>query len=428
MSLTAFVWALLYGAALFGAFANPILGLFGYLLEYFQRPDLYWWGNDLPDLRWNFTIGAAAAVAYLLRRSSLEPFRRTTMVPLVLLLAQAVNTSIVTIWAISPELSIRWSTAYWKLVITFALFSGIVRNVRGLELVLLFQMIGAAYWGWDALDARRTGTRMEGIGSGDTNNSNLLASHLLTIIPLAIIFSLMKGPRWLRGIAIASTPLIVNLLILCNSRGATVGFGVAGAASIFLVRSGLRKRVLIGAAVGGLALLFLADPQFVRRQQTIGDPTDQSATSRLEIWAGAARMVADYPFGVGGRGFHILSPRYVPYLEEEGDDGRSAHNMYIQIAADWGIQGLALFLAFIGYVFTMLHRVRRERTVADRPYFISLGLELGLVATLTAAFFSVRFYGESLYWLCGLSTALYCMTSAEAKSEQTTLGGERVAA
>jgi putative inorganic carbon (HCO3(-)) transporter len=186
--------------------------------------------------------------------------------------------------------------------------------------------------------------------------------------------------------------------------------------------------VLVGAAVGGFALLYLADPEFVQRQQTITDPTDSSATSRVEIWAGAARMVADYPLGVGGRGFHILSPQYVPQLQEQGDDGRSAHNMYIQIAADWGVQGLVLFLAFIGYVFTLLHRVRRERTVPDRPYFVSLGLELGLIATLTAAFFSVRFYGESLYWLCGLSTALYCMTSAEAKSEQTTVGGERVAA
>ena len=60
MSLTAIVWALLYGIALLGALVNPIFGLFGYLLEYFQRPALYWWGDDLPDLRWNFTIAVVA--------------------------------------------------------------------------------------------------------------------------------------------------------------------------------------------------------------------------------------------------------------------------------------------------------------------------------------------------------------------------------
>jgi O-antigen ligase len=297
-----------------------------------------------------------------------------------------------------------------------------------LELVILFQIIGAAYWGWDALDARRTNTRLEGIGSGDTLNSNLLGAHLLTIIPLTIIIALMKEPRWQRVTAIISAPFIVNLLILCNSRGATVGFVMAGLASFVLVRKGLRKRVLVGATVGGLALYLLADPQFITRQQTITDPTDASATSRLSIWAGSLRMVNDYPFGAGGRGFHILSPRYVPELQEQGSDGRSAHNMYIQIAADWGVQGLILFVAFAWYVLLLLHRVRRERLTADRVYFLSLGLELGLIGTLVAAFFSVRFYGESIYWICGLSTALYCMTSAEKEAERVDAGTSRAAA
>src|SRR5688572_15009959 len=236
MSFTAVIWGLLCAIGLIGAFFNPIFGLFAYLLEYFQRPALFWWGRELPDLRWNFTIATVAMTAYLLQRASLPPFRRETMVPLLLLLAQAANTSIVTLWAIAPELSLTWSTAYWKLVVTFILFSALIRNVRGLELVVLFQIIGAAYWGWDALDARRTNTRLEGIGSGDTLNSNLLGAHLLTIIPLALILTLMKGPRWMRGIAMVCVPFIVNLLILANSRGATVGFVAAGLASLVLVR------------------------------------------------------------------------------------------------------------------------------------------------------------------------------------------------
>jgi hypothetical protein len=92
--------------------------------------------------------------------------------------------------------------------------------------------------------------------------------------------------------------------------------------------------------------------------------------------------------------------------------------MYIQVAAEWGIQGLILFLAFVGSVLSLLHRVRRGRLANDRVYFLSLGLELGLIGTLTAAFFSVRLYGESIYWICGLSTALYCMTSAQAASQR----------
>jgi O-antigen ligase len=429
VSLTAIAWALLYLMALVGAFINPLFGLFGYLLEYFQRPALYWWGADLPDLRWNFTIAAVTGAAYLLRRGSLPETPRTTWVPLGLLLLQGVNTTVVTQFAVDPQLSLYWSTQYWKLVITFVLFSGIVRTPRALDFVIVFQILGAAYWGWDALDNRRVAGRLEGIGSGDTVNSNLLAAHLLTIIPLAIVFALMKKkPMWMRVAAIAATPFLINLLVLANSRGATLGLAVAGAAAFMLIRTGLRKRVVLSGLAGGIALLLLADPQFITRQQTISAPQDESAQSRLDLWRGSADLVADYPFGAGGRGFHVLSPIYVPELQESNDgEGRSPHNTYIQVAAEWGIQGLLLFFAFIGYTFVLLHRVRRERRQADWPYFVSLGLQLGLIGTLTAAIFSSRFFGESIYWMCALSSALYSMTQPSATEDQAAANATRTA-
>jgi putative inorganic carbon (hco3(-)) transporter len=426
VSLTALVWALLYGIALIGALMNPLFGLFGYLLEYFQRPALYWWGDELPDLRWNFTIAVATGVAYLIRRGSLPTPPRQTWVPLALMLLQAINTTLVTqFFAVDPDLSLRWSTQFWKLVVTFALFSGIVRTPRALDLVIMFMIIGCGYWGWDALDNRRVRGRLEGIGSGDTQNSNLLAAHLLTIIPLMILVAAMKKkPAWMRVVAIVATPLVINLLILGNSRAATLGLLVAAAASFVLVRSGLRKHVMMGAMAAGLALFLLADQQFIERQQTISSADDNSSQSRLDLWRGSLGMIADYPLGTGGRGFHVLSPRYVPELQETNDgEGRSSHNTYIQVAADWGLQGLALFLALIGYTFVLLHRVRAERAETDWPYFVSLGLQLGLIGTLTAGFFSNRFFGESIYWLCALATSLYCMTQpsqSEAEARQQT--------
>jgi O-antigen ligase len=430
VSITAIVWALLYCIAALGAWLNPMYGLFGYLLEYFQRPALYWWGKELPGLRYNFTIGAITAAAYLLQRESLPRTQRTTNVALILLLMQAVNTSVVSFWAIAPELSWHWSSQYWKLVVTYFLFAGIVRTPRMLALVILFQIVGAAYWGWDALDNRRYGSRLEGLGSGDTKNANQLAGHLLTIIPLTTLFVLLKQPRWMRVTAAVSLPLILNLLILTNSRGATLGLAASVLAAVVLVRRGLRKRALVGIAIGMIGLYSLADPQFIERQQTIVSPEDNSAQSRLTFWAETVPMVSDYPFGAGGRGFHYLSPKYIPTIKE-GDDGegRSSHNTYIQVVVDWGIQGLALFLALIAYTFVILHRVRRERAKPDWIYFVSLGLQLGLIATLTAAFFTVRFFGESIYWLCGLTTALYQMTgAASAADKKAAEGGQPAAA
>ena len=429
MSVTVIVWVALYLLAIVGALANPLFGLFGYLLEYFQRPDLYWWGKPLPNFRWNFIIGAVATAAYFLHRGTLQPFQRHTMVPLVLLILQAVNTSIVGFWAVSPEMNLKWSIQYWKLVVTFMLFSEIVRTRRSLDLVILFQIVGAAWWGWDGLDAKREQTRLEGVGSGDTLNSNLLAAHLLTIIPLGVLFAITKRPTWMRAAAILGTPLILNLVVLANSRGATLGLLASGASSLFLVRRELRKRVVLLGFAGLFALWVIADPQFIARQQSTVSADDHSAASRLELWGGALQLIKDYPLGTGARGFHRLSPQYVPTIQVDKDDGegRSAHNTYLQIAAEFGLQGLALFVAFICYTFKLLQCVRRERASVDWPYYASLGLQLGLIGTLTAAFFSNRFFGESTYWICGLSLALYRMTSpAEAAATTDTPANGRL--
>ena len=405
------MWLVLYGAALLGAVANPLLGLFGYLLEYFQRPDLYWWGRDLPDLRWNFAIAAVAIGAYMLRSGSLPSHRRTTSVALALLLLQAVNTSVVTTWAVAPDLSWKWSVQDLKLAATFFLFSGVVRTPRALMFVILMQVAGAAWWGFDALGAGRTHGRLEGFGSGDTQNSNLMAAHLLTVIPLTAVCALTNRRGWMRAIAVVSLPLTVNLLILCNSRGATLGLGVI-VLSAFVLAAGMRKQVAVGAAAAAVAVWMLADPQFLARQATITSAQDNSAQTRLNLWAGSLAMVRDYPFGTGGRGFHMLSPRYVEGIQENNDgEGRSPHNTLIQIAADWGIQGLLLFAAFIGYTFVLLHRVRRECSSRREPYLISLALQLGLIGTLVSGFFSeLILWRVDLLALRALDRSLYPMT------------------
>lgn len=76
MSLTALLWVTLYCAAIVFSFANPLFGSLGYLLEYYMRPSLKWWGDALPELRYNLIISVAFGAAFLLRRSSLREMVR----------------------------------------------------------------------------------------------------------------------------------------------------------------------------------------------------------------------------------------------------------------------------------------------------------------------------------------------------------------
>ncbi len=106
-------------------------------------------------------------------------------------------------------------------------------------------------------------------------------------------------------------PLILNVLLLCNSRGAFLATIAAGA--VFVVaalRGPASKKAKQGLALGVLAFFFLlGDPEILDRFTTMfvgGDERDDSAESRLVFWSAALEMIADHPLGAGGDGLPVL--------------------------------------------------------------------------------------------------------------------------
>ena len=412
-------WLFVYFGGMIASFINPVYGVLAYLFEYYLRPGLHWWGQPLPDWRWNLIIGSVALAAFLIRRSSLRRMPSVKNAASPWLIALLACMAFVTLWAVDPVTSWDETVAFGKLLIIYGLMVGTARSMGMFDSIMAMHIAGAGWWGWQAyLDPRRVGGRLLNIGSADTLNDNLAAAHLLTVLPIMCVFALTAKDKRLRVLAIVCAPFIVNTFILCNSRGATVGLAAGFLMAILAARTGYRVR-MIGVAIAVSALFFvLADPQFIERQQTITD--ENAGAERIETWQGAGRLLLDHPLGVGGGGFEYLSPIYIPAIVEKYDgEPRSVHNTFMLVATEWGIPGFLLYAAFLGTTFWMLHRVRRRSDGADDFYFRSLAIQVGLVSTLTAAVFSNRFLGESIYWLCGLAFALYRLQAVERSSEAT---------
>ena len=70
------------------------------------------------------------------------------------------------------------------------------------------------------------------------------------------------------GLFVAA-PFIVNMIILCNSRGATVGIAVALVAGVLLLSWRLRLRVALIALVAFPVVASLVDQRFIDRQLTL---------------------------------------------------------------------------------------------------------------------------------------------------------------
>lgn len=413
MSITALLWTSLYCSALVGTFSNPILGCLGYLLEYYMRPELKWWGRDLPDLRYNLIISMAIGASFVMRRSTLREMKDTSNPALKWLLGLGTVMLLVTgAFAVDTTVSWNWMGQWVKMAIVFPLLVvGVLRSRKAFDIFVMAHILGAFWWGWEAWnDPHREASRLLSVGSGDTLNDNAASSHLLTVIPFIVVYLLTAEERWKRAMALIALPFVVNTVILCNSRGATLGMMAAFAASMILVRRGDRLRmVAVGLAMAG-ALFVMADQQFITRQQGTADyEQDGSAQERLSSWRAAYKLVQDHPFGVGGRGFHLLSPIYIPdIVAAHKGDLRAPHNTWAMVASEWGVAGLVCYTGLFGAAFLMLRRIKKSsRESGSFYYWRALAIQLALIGHLVSSTFTDRLYGEAGYWMVALASALY---------------------
>ena len=108
------------------------------------------------------------------------------------------------------------------------------------------------------------------------------------------------------------------------------------------------------------------------RAKSISDLNEISNKTRVQIWGVSLKSIGQHPFLGVGLG------NYVTVLNEDASAakrGASAHNLYLDFAAETGILGaLLLILIFLEILRTSWLVFR----YSDEPYFKMLGLTFGL--------------------------------------------------
>jgi putative inorganic carbon (hco3(-)) transporter len=419
MSKTALLWLCGYVFGMLGAVVSPFYPLYAYLLDYYQHPPLRWWGKSLPELRWALMPALALLASCILHgRNPLDSIRQS---PTRWILAFFVVALMVTPFAISLDRHVFYIDKLGRLILLYLLIAVTVRTREEFRWFILIMILGSFTWGWDAYwDPTRRAGRLYAVGGPDSLNDNSAAAQLLVTLPFVCLYAL-TGTRRDRIIALGAAPWIVNTIILCNSRGATVGIVVSALAGVALSKGQFRRRAAVLVLLGGVGFYVLADPNFRDRQVTIlasADERDGAATARIQSWMGGLRLMRDYPLGAGGGGYDGLSPVYIAEIVARHDgEERTAHNSYIMIGSDYGIAGLFCYLMFLFATNRELYRIRRDAT--DRQMYLeSLALQTALLGFMAAAFFVNRQYGELFYWLPGIAVALRRIQLSEMAERQ----------
>ncbi len=250
--------------------------------------------------------------------------------------------------------------------------------------------------------AEQNTQRVAGVIKGLFENSNELALHLVTMIPISIALALEKKNPIRKIVFFGIALLMVSAVIITFSRGGFIGLI---AVSLVLVRKlGRRnKTTALGALVLGIIFFIVVAPgSYSGRLATIFDSAADitgSSSQRTQVLKRSILVAIRYPiFGVGLGNFHHKS------FQELG-----THNAYTQVAAETGIAAMVCYIIFLAHPLRKLRMIERElfeKNENSRFYYLSIGLQASLVGFMVASFFAAVAYQWYVYYLVAYAIAL----------------------
>ncbi len=418
MSNTAAAWLVAYAGLSLLTLRRSSWGIPLYLLTFYALPTQWWWGEGLLESlgeRWALGAGLTFLAGVLIDGRTRSPFADGRLRGVVLLmLLYAINATIVHfLFAANPDVSYESLVRVWKFVIFLVLMLCAIRDRFDFKLALYAIVLGGLYIGYEVYfngAGRMRHGRLEGVVLGAASDANFLSSILSFSLIFAGYFVLMGRP-FERLLGLLSCALILEVILKSMSRGTNLAL-VAGAAVVLLGSRG-RARAYASAAValGCVAALLVMgsyeQEKFFERFRTVFAPADErdvSAASRLLYWERAAQMVGESPLGNGGEAA-FKSELGRSYITDLTGEFRAVHNGFLDIAASWGIQGLALLCAAIVIGWRRMHQATVRARIEGRPgdAFLGCCLAAALVVLLVAAMFLSSLRGEWFYWWIGLA-------------------------
>jgi putative inorganic carbon (HCO3(-)) transporter len=230
--------------------------------------------------------------------------------------------------------------------------------------------------------------------------------------------------KWTRRAFLAAIPLSAMLVISTFSRA---GFLALIAAVLTYTALQRGRRLAIFAMLGlTLAIVgpFIPIPEgYFDRIETIRtfeEVDEESAVARLHFWRVAFNMAKANPIGVGLRNFDAAYDRY-DFLNGRYGRGRSVHNSHLQVLAEQGFLGAAVWVGLFLYAFVAAWRIRRWSYNGSLPpeharfYYTAAN---GLITSMAAFMIGGSFIALALNDLTWLTFGLVASLDRLAKSER----------
>lgn len=250
------------------------------------------------------------------------------------------------------------------------------------------------------------------------NPNDLAAIAILQLSMATGLLATERRRRLVHVFALVATVAMPALILLTQSRGAFLAFGTFLLLAVFSHRARL-KLLLQLAVAGAIVVAMTPDGVWTRvrglRAATNSSNLEQvdregSARQRYEIWKVARKMAREHPVTGVGTGAYGLAHSYYamgPEFNPTARGRRDTHSMYLNVLAETGFPGLALFVGVL--VLTLVHGERARRACCQLMPREARQIQLllfGLLAFCQAAVFGSLAYLPFLHIHMALIWAL----------------------
>ena len=337
-----------------------------------------------------------------------------------ILLAFVAWVTIGSTWAPVPAATLTEATRFGLVAIMYVIvYTAVATRDAAIKVIAAFIVATAAIAAYGLVVRPEESAAELARVTSTIGDPNVLAAILVAGFSLAgaATFAL-RDSTGLRMAASLAAALCLGALFLTGSRGGIVCFGAALVVAVVIAGRWRAKLALIAVLIAGASAAYIALYAPVEIRERFANATQgeiQQQEGRFTLWTVGWRVAQDEPVtGIGAGNFkevsakYLLEPGTVFRTDRVIENPGGVHNTYLQVLAETGVVGLALYLAIL--LSSLAAGLRASRTferIGDRGMEImARGTVVATTGVLVANFFIGQESGKAVWLLLALGPAL----------------------
>ena len=411
----------------FAALRDRYAALLMYLWFALFRPQDWFW-VDVTGLRLSLVLGIVLFVPAI-GTGAFPNVTHPLSAGMVLFLCSSLVSQL---GAVRPDIGWQWIDFLARLFLACTLLVTLVSDSK--RLVGVVAIIGGSL----AFHAAKAGlafivgggTRFADGLAGAFVDNNGYALGTVMIIPLLLVTAqnirlLFPKERplqmWARRGFYAAIPLCMFAVVGTYSRGGFLALSAATLTFLLLQRRRFTSLTILLAAVTMILAVVPIPQSYLDRLQTIRTYDavgDESALSRPHFWQVGIRMGLAKPFGVGLRQYEAAYDQY-DFLHGRFGRNRAVHSAHVQVFAELGFFGAAVWTAMFAYAWFVCVRIRarsRQEQLTPEQQRLLFTIANALLTSMAAFIVGGAFLALALNDITWLSFAM--IASADRLSRQ----------